>query len=133
MLCCNGDPSSHNVEFQIPPNPGLCFDISDTENVSDDIDQHHLKPNTFVTSKTPAVEELDDRESDCNNLDTETKLTDEFYNSTIDDLSNADDPDACIQSYDNDDDKRQNIDEGGLEEILDNKSDKDWKVYKTHN
>ena len=53
---------------------------------------------------------MDNRESGCNNLDTGTKLTDEFYNSTIDDISNSDDTDVCVQSYDSVDDKKQNTD-----------------------
>ena len=112
MLCCNVDLSSHNIDYQIPPNPGLCFDISDTEDLSNDIDQHQLKPNKFIISKAPAVEELDDRESDYKNFDTETKLTDEFYNSTVDCLSNSDGTDVCIQSYESIDNKIQNTDKG---------------------
>ena len=63
-----------------------------------------------------------------NNIDRENELTDEFYNSTIDDLSNSDDTDACVQSCDSDGDKSHNTEEEDLEKTLDNKSEKDWKI-----
>ena len=122
-MCSNRYPGSHNVEFQIPHNLGLCLDISDTEDLSINMNQTQLEPE---------VGGLDDRESYCNNLDRENELTDEFYNSTIDDLSNSDDPDACVQSCDSDDDKSQNTDEEDLEETSDNKSEKDWEICTTH-
>ena len=122
IICCGGKASKRNADFQMPPDPGLRFDISSTDDISiSNSNQSHIDPD--LTSDLSQSREV---QINCNSENDEIAInesTDEFHNSIIDDVSDS-------EETDEDDTNTEKYDKTSLDTAT-SESNNDWVISET--